>query len=113
MDISIIEYIKYYSSWALNTQFGLYYQTGYSEEWDTKLNKLLDNVNIDTFVNRSPHPEYTLIIEDVEIWIQKDFCAYGFDFNKAVSDGIRSMGKRPKVKTMFRLAKFVSILEEK
>ena len=89
--------LKYYTSWALNTWFGILHQQKYSAEWDKKLNELLDRED------ECKIGEYTLTIGDCEIWVANRWYSYGW--LRRAGENIVNLEYRPSVKTMVRLAK--------
>jgi hypothetical protein len=80
-------------------------------EWDTKLNSLLDNFS-DTAALDS-RCGYTLVIGEFEVWIKNRWYSYGTAYWVKDQPIKRDQQFRPKFKTMLRLHKLVTEIQDK
>jgi len=88
--------LKYYTEWAWDTCFGLFYTPSkYSKEWDKKLNQILDTGDF-------KFDDHVMYYKNYEIWTANRFFSYGSLFSKN-RRWVREK-YRPKVSTMVRLA---------
>lgn len=93
---NIMNKLKYYFEWAVDTWFGfMYTPSKYSKEWDKKLNQILDTRDY-------RFDEHVMYYKNYEVWISNRFYSYGSLLSK--DRRWVSVKYRPKVSTMVRLA---------
>lgn len=95
---------EFYTAWFFTTWGGLLNQHKFSAEWDSTLNMLIDK-----HWQTAESDGYTVKLGPVEVWIANSYYAYGNGYFGEIT--AKQKGKRPSLKTMFRLARLVRHLE--
>lgn len=101
-----------YIGWAFSTWFGLLHQQKYSKAWDDELNRLMDTYwdkgELRNYKFNGPS-YHTILLDDVQVWVSNKYFSYGHRYGTYNTTYVE---RRPSVKTMIKLNRYVKWLEE-